>query len=444
MARTILLLLLLAPTLRGLEFEEARHLLTRTGFAPTREEIAAYLPLSREEAVARLLDGHRREVPLPPPAFVEEAPPDPRETKMLPAFLRQGMRQEKRAQGQELKGWWYRVMCTTPSPLTERMTLFWHNHFTSSLQKTKWPPLMYRQNRLLRGHALGSFREMLHAIARDPAMVIYLDNARNLARKPNENFAREVMELFTLGEGRYTEADIREAARAFTGWGVDRSRGSFHYRVKQHDYGLKTILGRTGNFGGEEVLDLLLEQPECARHLSRKLWREFLGGEGPPEEIEGLARVLRRSGYRIRPWLEAALLHPAFWDPRRRGSRIKSPVELLVGTTRLLGAELPDPLVLVRAGRQLGQDILDPPNVKGWPGGTRWISADTLLKRSQLLRKALRGMRGSPGVEALSALPRAELTRLLLPIEPVDPLPRSLSGFRLLQALLLDPAYQLQ
>lgn len=440
------LLLLMAAPGAGLDLEEARHLLTRTGFGASPAQIAALRPLDRAAAVRRLLDGVRREPGTPPPHFVHEPPPDHQAMQMLPRFLKRSMRMEGRQRGLALKAWWYREMIDTPSPLTERMTLFWHNHFTSSLQKAKWPPLMYQQNLALRREAVGSFRRLLHRMAKDPAMVVYLDSARNLKRRPNENFAREVMELFTLGEGHYTEADIKEAARAFTGWSVDRATGEFQYRRNQHDYGVKTVLDKTGELSGEDVLDILLEQPACAEYLTGKLWAAFVDADEPPPvgELTRLAKVLREGDYAIRPWLEAALLSEAFWDPARRGRLVKGPVQLMVGTIRTFQLEVPDTMILVRAGRQLGQDILDPPNVKGWPGHTRWITSSTLLQRDGLLRRALRGMQGGEGVRAVAALPPATMQATLLATAPVNPQPRVLQGFDLLQSLVLDPAYQLQ
>lgn len=439
-----LLALALAAAAPGLELEEARHLLARTGFGASLAEIQELAPLTRAAAVRRILDGVRSEPRLPPPGGADQAPPAPGMMQALPGILKMSFRQELREEGQLLKAWWYQEMRTTDSPFTERLTLFWHGHFTSSLQKAKWPPLMQRQNQLLRRHALGNFRTMLHGVARDPAMVIYLDNARNLARKPNENFAREVMELFTLGEGNYTEADIKAAARAFTGWSVDRASGTFWYRRGQHDYGPKTVLGRTGELSGDDVLDVLLAQPACAEHLTRKLWRELIGGEAPEGEVRRLAAVLRGGDYALRPWVEATLLSDAFWAREHRATRIRSPVHLLVGTARLLEMPLEDPLVLVQAGKQLGQDVLEPPNVKGWPGGERWITSSTLLQRDQLLRRALRGMQGAPGPARLAALDPQTLRKLVLATDPVNPVPAGHRGWRLVQDLILDPAYQLE
>lgn len=227
-----------APSILGAE--DARHLLNRTSFAASPAEIDAYSRLTREQAVARLLASTPRAPVTPPPRWTAEPFYWARLARMTPEE-RQAAQRDRREKGIELRAWWLEEMRVTPSPLTEKMTLFWHNHFVSSDQKVRSPQLMYRQNALLRRHALGHFSALLHAVARDPAMVIYLDSASNRKAQPNENFARELMELFTLGEGHYTERDVKEAARAFTGWSIDLDRGEYLFRRMQHDDGIKTV-----------------------------------------------------------------------------------------------------------------------------------------------------------------------------------------------------------
>jgi uncharacterized protein (DUF1800 family) len=270
------------------------------------------------------------------------------------------------------------------------MTLFWHNHFVSSQQKVRSPQLMYRQNALLRRHALGSFRDMLHAVARDPAMVIYLDSANNRKGSPNENFAREVMELFTLGEGNYTEADVKEAARAFTGWSIDIDTGEFLFRPAAHDDGVKTVLGRTGALQGDAVLDILLEQPQTGEFVAAKLWREFVSRNPDPAEVKRVGRVFRDSGYDIRAALRAVLVSDAFYAPQNRAALIKSPVDLVVGTLRQFGFKTGEVMPFVFTANQLGQSLFAPPNVKGWPGGEAWINSTTLLGRKAFLERLFR------------------------------------------------------
>jgi uncharacterized protein (DUF1800 family) len=291
--------------------------------------------------------------------------------------------------GLELKAWWLTEMLGTPSPLTERMTLFWHNHFTSSLQKVRSPALMLRQNALLRRHALGNFGELLHAVSRDPAMLVYLDSATSRRGQPNENFARELMELFTLGEGKYGEQDIKEAARAFTGWSIDLDNGEYLFRPRIHDDGVKTVLGRTVR-SGDEVLDVLLAHPATAEYIAARLWREFVSPQPDAAEVRRIATVFRSSGYSIQLALQQLLLSEHFWAPENRAALIKSPVELIVGTMRQLGVGVSDPLPFSFLLRYLGQDLFAPPNVKGWPGGEAWINSSTLLARKQFVERLLR------------------------------------------------------
>jgi uncharacterized protein (DUF1800 family) len=379
-------------------------------------------------------------------------------------------------------------MLVTDQPLVERMALFWHNHFTSGLQKVRFAPAMYRQNVLFRRHALGNFATLLREIARDPAMLLYLDGAQNRASQPNENFARELLELFTLGEGHYAEADIKAAARAFTGWGLDRETGAFRFYPGAHDRNAKTFLGRTGDLDGGDILDVLLAQPRTAEFLVAKLWREFVSLKPNDGEIKRLAGVLRGANYELRPLLKAMFASQAFRESASRGSLIKSPVELIVGTVRVLGLPVPEKTRLVRAMQAMGQVPFEPPNVKGWPGGEAWISTNTLLMRQQILRRIVeatsvasaddgpdggmmqpgtmkpgrrtdrmepdprpvegRSLRGA-GMSArlgpsLSGVDVPTLTRALLPLPPLSPLPANAGPGEAVATLLLDPVYQLK
>jgi uncharacterized protein (DUF1800 family) len=435
----------------ALSLDDSRHLLSRTTFGGSLAEIQSLQSLSRGEAVRRLINASPAQLPAPPKWV--DSPPPPRRKGMSKANRRDLIKQI-RQWGIDLKGWWYQGMIVTNAPLTERMTLFWHNHFTSSLQKVRWPPLMYRQNQLLRVHALGNFRELLHAVIHDPAMLIYLDNAKSKKDKPNENLARELLELFTLGEGHYSERDIKEAARALTGYSVDRNSGEFKYRNRIHDGGMKQFLGQRGNFNGDDIVNIILQQPQTARLITEKLWKEFISEEPDPNAVEKLASIFRKSNYEIKPLLTALLNSAQFWAKQNRGNLIKSPVEFLVGTVRLLDIPIRDRRILVLAGHRLGQDILSPPNVKGWEGGNSWINAHTLLLRQQVVLRVTRGMamrykttmQRNPN-QAFHAehLPEdvSLLQRVLLPIPPTTPLlPDSYQAA--LSRLLLDPAYQLK
>jgi uncharacterized protein (DUF1800 family) len=281
--------------------------------------------------------------------------------------------------------WLYR-MIFTPHPLRERMTLFWHDHFATSNAKVNNLALMWRQNTLLRRHALGSFPELLKAMDSDPAMLLWLDCASNRKAHPNENYAREVMELFTLGRGKYTEQDIQEAARAFTGSFVRSDR--FRFEAEQHDEGDKTVLGRTGRFRADDVADILLEQPACAEFLAGKLFRLFVSetDEPSPELLAPLAESFRAAGYDVSVPVRMILSSRLFYDPAMRRRRVKSPVELAVGTVRAL--EITAPTVsadaLAEACERMGQALFAPPSVAGWDGGAAWINTTSSLARTNL------------------------------------------------------------
>ena len=458
--------------------EAARHLLNRTGFDAQPAQMAAISVLPRREAVERILAGAGSEARTPPPSWAGEFI-SPRLVRDLDAEARKDFQRQQAERAIELKNWWVTEMLTTPSPLTERMTLFWHNHFTSGLQKVRSGTLMYRQNVLLRRHALGNFAQLLHAVSKDPAMLVYLDSATNRRGQPNENFAREVMELFTLGEGSYSEADIREAARAFTGWSIDRETGEYLWRPFAHDGGIKTVLGQSGPLSGDDVLDILLARPQTAEFVVKKLWREFVSPEPDASEVRKIAAALRNSGYDIKTALRALLTSDAFYAAQNRGALVKSPVDLVIGTMRQFDVGYSDPLPLTLLLRSLGQDLFAPPNVKGWPGGDAWINSTTLLARKQFLERLFRvddsrmqamaadrmkGLGGSgPGRERFmraaldirfsdaewlrqfgTSAPDAEMQRVLLAIPPSSGEYSQASGVDLIRRMTADPAYQLK
>src|SRR6185369_6282552 len=231
-------------------------------------------------------------------------------------------------QAQAARHWWYEELIATPQPFTERMVMFWHNHFTSSLQKVRYAPAMLRQNELFRREAAGNFARLLHEVARDPAMLIYLDGATNRRGQPNENFARELLELFTLGEGNYSERDIKEAARAFTGGSIDRQSGQYRFYPGLHDDGDKFVFDKSGPFDADQIVDMLLGNPRTAEFIVGKLWREFVSPTPDNAEVKRLAGLFRAGKYELKPLLREMFLSAAFRDPKNRGVLIKSPVEL--------------------------------------------------------------------------------------------------------------------
>jgi len=368
--------------------DAAAHLLRRAGFGGTLSEIREFHALGLDGAVDRLFGWDKKIDPHVPPAPITVTSRPGREQYMQATTQeeRQRIRREytrkDRLQYAAVREWWTQAMARTQWPLRERMVLFWHGHFTSSYRDVRNSYHMFIQNTLFRRHAAGSFRELLHEISKDPAMLEYLDNNRNRKAAPNENYAREVMELFALGLGNYTERDIREGARALTGWTFAGNR--FYFDERQHDEGKKTIFGRTGNFDGGRFLDLILEQPACSRFVAAKLFRYFAHDFASKAVVEGLARTLRRSDWQLEPVLRRLFKSQAFYSPYARATKIKSPVELVVGLYRSLGMDTRNVVGMSFLAQSLGQGLMDPPNVKGWPGGRAWITTSTLLSRYNL------------------------------------------------------------
>ncbi len=279
-------------------------------------------------------------------------------------------------------------MLYSKRPLVEKMTLFWHGLLTSATAKVGLPNptpqnpdpphYMWAQHRFLREHALGRFEDLVQGIARDPAMMIWLDSQTNVKGKPNENFARELMELFTLGEGHYTEQDVREAARAFPGWGLDK--GAFVFRATNHDNDFKTVLGKRGNLDGKDVIAHLARHPAAAQYLSRRLWEYFAYPDPSDADLEPLVTAYTRSNGDIKAILRALFTSPAFYSPRAYRALVKSPTELVVGTARSLSVAT-DAFSLPAVTTRMGQALFNPPNVAGWPGGVQWINTSTWLER---------------------------------------------------------------
>lgn len=378
--------LLLPGAAQALNQDEARHLALRTGYSVMPGGGDPFLPLSRAEAVDRVL-GELRIAPfLAPPAWVDELPGYRSDMTVEERQARDTVRAQQRS---ELVAWWYLEMASTPSPLTEKLVLFWHNHFVSAQSKVNSAQMMYRQNAQFRRLGSTSFADLLSAMVRDPAMLIYLDNNRNVARAPNENLARELMELFTLGVGNYTETDVKEVARALTGNTVVSATEAFLYDARNHDTKNKTILGQTGNWGDSDVVRILLEQPATARFIVTKLWREFISPTPDAAQVEQFAEIFRSQNYAMRPLLRAMLTSDAFWASSNRAAIVKAPAEYLVQTLRALSLPTREAMNLPSYGRQLGQDLFNPPNVKGWPGNTAWINTQTLPARQSFVQTAV-------------------------------------------------------
>jgi uncharacterized protein (DUF1800 family) len=430
--------------------DKAQHLLGRTGFGVLPQELALYSGLDAEVAVDRLLNSVRQQPFVSPPEILLQSQNRPQARGEMG---RQDRRDDYRERKGALKEWWCEELLKTPTPLTERMTLFWHNHFTSTLEKCRFPELMFRQNALFRRHGTGDFRQLLHGIIQDPAMMIYLDVLNSEQGNPNENFARELLELFTLGEGHYSEQDVREAARAFTGWVPDYQDRQLVFNPSLHDNGMKQFLGRQGNFDGSDIAEILLSHHRTAEHIVEKLWLEFVSPDPDPMVTQLIAEQFRQEEYNIGAVVRSLLLSAQFYSPENRGVLVKSPVDLLVGTARSFQFEI-EPNILGRNLKRIGQNLFDPPSVAGWPTGTAWISSRSLTVRYGLISQTFRMIQMLPSMgdesywRAVSGIEvqglGQEIRAVLLPLEPVYPVPTNGAIHALLEHALLDPVYQLK
>lgn len=382
------------PTLQPIDasawdLAAARHLSNRAGFGVPRELAEALAGMTPEAAVRHLVDYESIAFEFPEPDFLE-----PALTYKERGAQRKGLNEEERrelqqkwqraerAAVQKLRGWWLQRMRATPRPLEEKMALFWHGHFATSAQKVKPSEHNYGLNAVFRTHGTGNFKTLVTEVGQSRAMLRYLDNDRSTKRKPNENWARELMELFTLGQGQYTEEDIKESARAFTGWSTDGR--DFRFNVKNHDTGTKTFLGRTGEFDGWDIIDILFEQEALSTFICGKLYAYFVAEEKDPAVVNAMAATFRESNFELKPVLRQLFLSQAFYADNVRASQVKSPVQLVVNLTHDLHLDTVPPTALAQATASLGQDILHPPNVKGWDGNQAWINANTLLLRYNL------------------------------------------------------------
>ena len=387
----------------------AAHLLERAGFGGTPEEVARYAAMGPQEAVRRLV--YHKDIPNQVPEFEESDIHDPglepfpvsrpaatdraRETgesmgvKVKPDGNRRLQPvankffywlRASRLETHRMAYWWANRMLVTERPLEEKMALFWHGHFANSEEKIRDYRKLLQQLRLFQDKGTGNFRDLLIAVAQDPAMLAYLDAGVNVKGAPNENFAREIMELFTMGVGNYTETDIREAARAFTGWNYKDL--TFVVNPDRHDESMKHVLGSSGSFDGIQVIDVILAQPVTADYLASKIYRYFVRQEVSPELRKELGALLRDARYEIAPFLETLFLSRDFYSAASVGTRIKPPVELVVGTYRKMGLKqvpgVPDFNDVTEA---LGQKLFFPPTVAGWAHGKSWITPGLLLTR---------------------------------------------------------------
>ena len=450
----VLFILLSKQAYFAINQKDILHLLMRTSYGIKAQQVSPMLDLSRIEAVDHVLSQIQSAPHINPPVWMNQQ--TTYKHKKLSKEERRKLNSIRRERSIQLKAWWFEEMINTPSPFTEQMTLFWHNHFTSSLRKVKAPKLMFKQNLLLRKYAFGNFRDLLHAISEDPAMILYLDNQSNRKGKPNENYARELLELFTLGEGNYTEQDIKEAARAFTGYQINRQTGEFYINFRQHDFEVKSFMNRRGKFIGEDIVDIILEQPQVARHISEKIARQFINNPRKKFLLK-IADYFFNANYEILPLVRHILLSEEFWNPNNRGSMIKSPVELIVGTLRTLGFQPNEFKPLAQGSRKMGQDLFDPPNVKGWIGGKQWVTTNTFLARKSVLIKFLKHARktksnmNNSSMQSMNQMhmqfdipSKKHLERYALATKAVSEISSKSNIRKFIRSLINDPSYQLK
>jgi uncharacterized protein (DUF1800 family) len=412
----------------------AAHLLGRAGFGGSPQETSDLHKMGLDQAVSYLVDYDRIPDNEPAPDWAHPVPDvleqqqaygeamkmADEETKRK---LQEARNYERRAQIFDLRYWWLRRMALGPRPFQEKMTLFWHGHFATGFDKVDLPYLLWLQNETLRRNALAPFEQLLVAVARDPAMLIYLDGAYSHKGRPNENFAREVMELFTLGEGHYTEQDIQQAAKAYTGWSLSKDRQAYEYHPNDHDNGPKTVFGQTGNFTGEQVLGMIVAKPECAEFISAKIWRFFVQDEPPAALVTALGSEFQAHGMDIKHLMNKIFRSREFYAPDVVRAQIKSPAQWLVNAAHQLESPLPTRPMSLAILTALGQDLFQPPNVKGWPGGITWITTTSLLDRYNFAAELVEGKRVK--IPSLQGQMRGILSSLedpdgLLEIEPAN------------------------
>lgn len=366
-----------------------QHLLWRAAFGPMAENVAQLENISQQslwqllvktsskkpdkiEVANGLVDGLAKGIG----AIAKMENSSAEEKKEMQRQKRKQFREELSS----LNILWFDTMINSEAQLREKMSLFWHGHFATRVINS-----FFQQELLhtIRENALGSFAGLLRAVSKSPTMLQFLNNQQNRKSHPNENFAREVMELFTMGRGNYTETDIKEAARAFTGWGFN-AEGDFVFRKQFHDTGSKTVLGQTGDFDGDDIIDILLDRPETAYYITKKIYRFFVNENVEEARVKILAQQFQKNNYEILPLLETIFTSDWFYDEKNIGNRIKSPVELLAGIRRYLPMELDNENAQLLFQKILGQILFFPPNVAGWPGGRAWIDSSSLMVRLQI------------------------------------------------------------
>jgi uncharacterized protein (DUF1800 family) len=363
---------------------QMQHLAWRAGFGENLPVIEDWSRKRRKQIVDKVLIGRDKDKSESLKIIDKSDLPDIPRSEMTKEAKNRMRKME--VQGiKDLNISWINTMVNSEHPLREKMALFWHGHFASRTTRVLFSQQLLE---VIRTNALGNFAELLSAVSKSPAMLEYLNNKQNRKAHPNENFAREVMELFTLGRGSYTETDVKESARAFTGWDYDAD-GNFLFRAKTHDSGEKTFLGKTGDFNGDDVLKILLENKQTAKFITAKIYKFFVDDTIDEVKVNALAEKFYASGYDIKALMQNIFMADWFYDPQYIGGHIKSPIELIVGLRRTIPVSFEREEVMLSFQQIMGQVLFYPPNVAGWPGGRNWIDSSSLAYRMRLAQMIL-------------------------------------------------------
>ncbi len=390
------------------DYAKARHLLVRVGFGGTPQDVERLFQMGLYAAVDHLVDFARQPAATTAPLDVSpNLPPDPLVSKLRHGWTRnRGTQQPGTLDVGRMRRWWLARMVESPRPFQEKLTLFWHGHFATQQSVVVNTYTVYQQNQLCREHAAGNFGALLYGMVHDPAMIRYLDNNSNVKGSANENLAREIMELFAMGASQgYDETDVREAARALTGYTFDNRSGQFRFLKANHDPEEKTVFGKKGHWSGDDLVRLILDQPTTGHFITGKLFGFFAYQEPSPETVEKLTSVLRYQNYELAPTLKNLFLSKEFYSERAMNTQIKCPVQLLVGALHDLGVRrMNDYGVLDRMTQQMGQQLFEPPDVKGWRYGRNWISSDRLFTRYNSVAELVRSVPqpGRQGVDVVA------------------------------------------
>ena len=388
--KILLLLFLFFNLLNALSINETKHLLNKTSFSYSQNDLKIYSKFSKEEAIEYLINQAKNLNILDLPKNIKKVSIIDKKYKKLSRIEKKEIRKSQKIKIKELQIWWMKMMLNPSFSFREKMTLFWHNHFVSSYDVVKNPFFMLKQNELYRINSLGNYKNLVHKSSKDLAMLIFLDNNSNKKSSPNENYARELLELFTLGEGNYSEKDVKEAARAFTGWRVNKRKALFKKAKKHHDYETKIFLNEKGNFDGEDIINIIFKQKQTSIFIISKLYKEFISEDLNMSLIATLTDDFIKSNYDISFLMRNLLLSKDFWD--NKTNLIKSPIEFMISLYKNINIDLreKDYKYFLKTSKVLNMQLFNPPGVKGWRGNKYWIDSTSILLRQEFLNRTIR------------------------------------------------------